>query len=655
MALPLKIEKISGEPKEGRACGVFTKRVTLADEEDLATIVACIQISGLPDSSGDSGQSLSDVFEVLASKIENVHDSILAAVKFSREAALSFAEQNNISLNFGLVLFFKDVCYVVRAGEEVKILVFAPGKSGELSFESGSGPVAGGQIYLLATKAFLDFFEVEVLKQAEVDLEGVIDGLATEISAQKEKGEAAAGFVQVGSSEGTKGPNVSKVSEVLEETESELTVDSPQLTDEGKEGEEGKEDKEGREGEEGRDGGDEQSRPYQSTASSESYQPSLPSKSFKPLKIFGFILSEIRKLKSGDVGAKSRLRRNIVVLSMIILLILGGSGFWAIRARNQRVENAEFSQHLGAANSKFGEAVAVIDLNRAKARDLLIEAEKEVNLALGVKKGNAEAEKLAGDIKDRLKSTEVLGNVNFETLKELPDTINSLSFSGKNLAAISGDKIFEVNVSDKSVEEIKGVDNMRRGYVFDNKAFVISSDGVKRIDLAGGKAVDVSVKTAALDINVFFGNVYLLEKSQILKIVPIEGGYAPETNYLNGDVQFGDKAKMAIDASIWVTGGSKVYKFTRGTDDHFEISGLTGGPPVGGGDFGLIYTSASLNNIYVVDITNSALLVIGKDGNYKRAYQSGEFAKATGIVVNDIEDTMYVSSGAKILEAKLEK
>src|SRR3990167_9127918 len=165
MALPLKIEKISGEPKEGRACGVFTKRVTLADEEDLATIVACIQISGLPDSSGDSGQSLSDVFEVLASKIENVHDSILAAVKFSREAALSFAAQNNISLNFGLVLFFKDVCYVVRAGEEVKILVFAPGKSGELSFESGSGPVAGGQIYLLATKAFLDFFEVEVLKQ----------------------------------------------------------------------------------------------------------------------------------------------------------------------------------------------------------------------------------------------------------------------------------------------------------------------------------------------------------------------------------------------------------------------------------------------------------------------------------------------------------
>lgn len=651
MALPLKVEKISGEPKEGRACGVFTKRITLADEEDLATIVACIQINGLPDSSGDSGQSLSDVFEVVASKIENVHDSILAAVKFAREAALSFAEQNNISLNFGLVLFFKDVCYVVRAGEEVRILVFEGDKSGELSFESGSGPVIGGQIYLLATKAFLEFFDVEVLKQAEVDLEGIIDGLATEISAQEEKGDAAVGFVQVGSSEGAKGSNVSKAGEVLEETER-------QLAEEGVEGEEGKEDWEGMEGKED---GDEQVFSVEPSKPSEFYQSSQPSQPESsrrklprlknPLKIFGYFLLEIKKLSRGDIGAKSRLRRNIVVLSLIILLVLGGSGFWAIRARNERVKNAQFSQHLGAANSKFGEAVAVIDLNRAKARDLLIEAEKEVDLALGVKKSDPEAEKLAGDIKDKLKSTEVLENVKFETLKELPDTVNSLVFSGKNLVAVSGDKFFEVNVTDKNVEEIKGVDNMHRGYVFDNKAFVVTTGGVKRVDLSGGKAVDVSAKTTALDISVFFGNVYLLEKSQILKIVPVEGGYATETNYLSGDVQFGDKAKMAIDASIWVTGGSKVYKFTRGADDHFGISGLTGGS----GDFGLIYTSASLNNIYVVDTTNSALLVIGKDGNYKRAYQSGEFAKATGVVVNDSEDTMYVSSGAKILEAKLAK
>jgi len=71
------------------------------------------------------------------------------------------------------------------------------------------------------------------------------------------------------------------------------------------------------------------------------------------------------------------------------------------------------------------------------------------------------------------------------------------------------------------------------------------------------------------------------------------------------------------------------------------------------GEFGVIYTSSQLDNLYVIDSVNSALLVIGKDGIYKRVYQSGEFARTADIVVNPGEKTMYLVSANKILMGKL--
>ncbi|MDZ4209780.1 MAG: hypothetical protein U1C56_01220, partial [Candidatus Curtissbacteria bacterium] len=119
--------------------------------------------------------------------------------------------------------------------------------------------------------------------------------------------------------------------------------------------------------------------------------------------------------------------------------------------------------------------------------------------------------------------------------------------------------------------------------------------------------------------------------------------------YLNSPVNFGAKSRFAIDGSIWVTSGKQIFKFTRGEKEDFEISGLVEGV----GEFGLIYTNSSLDNLYVVDATNSALLVISKDGIYKGVYQAPEFAKASGVVVGEAEDEMFVAVGNKILSAKL--
>ena len=54
-----------------------------------------------------------------------------------------------------------------------------------------------------------------------------------------------------------------------------------------------------------------------------------------------------------------------------------------------------------------------------------------------------------------------------------------------------------------------------------------------------------------------------------------------------------------------------------------------------------------------MDHANSAVLVVAKDGTYKKSYQSKEFAKLTSIMVDETSGKMYITSGDKIMVAGL--
>ena len=61
-----------------------------------------------------------------------------------------------------------------------------------------------------------------------------------------------------------------------------------------------------------------------------------------------------------------------------------------------------------------------------------------------------------------------------------------------------------------------------------------------------------------------------------------------------------------------------------------------------------------MDNLYVVDAANEALLAIGKDdGILKKSYQAKEFGKATGLVVDEQAGKIYISVDNKILVADL--
>lgn len=630
MSSSVQIEKITGVPSKGTACSVYKKRVDLKDGKS-GTIVSLFLAEG-KESTAISEVS-SDIFDAAVGKLEETEGGVLEALNSSLSIASTLASSNNLNISFAHLFFFEGASFIVKSGEKVKVYVFSPPKSLEITFESGSGPISKGQIYLVATEAFLSIFDTSVFakEDAQIDFREVFDGLATEVSAEKNQSEigAAVAYIEdvdeeVVSSDKEEEKEEGGKEETKEETEKDDTSD----VDEEKSLEEAAH--------------EEKVSEENKSTDEETLLEAKQGKFGLITGVFGYLTGFS---KNRNFKALFTLRRNIILVAILILIILVGSAFFTVRQRKQGQKMAEFENHYSSASSKYSEAVAIIDLNKSKARGILVDAQKEVKLALESFPNDKDANNLESEISRKLKETEVNSNVNFETLAEVDNAVVSLGFSQGNVVGISGSMIYEVD-ENGDISKVDGSSGTISGFVFDDKAFLMSRSEVKSIDLETGSEKEVASSGGAEGISVFIGNVYMLYSSRIDKYVPVEGGYFGPSDYLNGEESFGANPSFAIDGSVWVSREDKIFKFTRGEKEDFEVDGDFG-------KFGIIYTDSNLDNLYVVDKDNSALLVFDKNGGYKKAYQSPEFSKASDIIISSDEKQMYVASGSKILRADL--
>lgn len=610
----LLIEKIAGTPTANYSCAVFNKKVNLPSG-DLGTLAGCILAQG--DDSEAIAIASRDVFDLFPKKLEISEEGILETLESAKEAAIKYLAGQDYQISFVFAFFFKEACFIVRLGDLVKVLVFDPPKSDEITFEGGSGPARVGQLYLIATARFLENFDVSGFAQnVDIDYGELVDGLATDITVAEGAGALGAVFIYLKGGE-----------EKAESIEEEGPSGAEELVSPGI------------------SGGDR-------VVESEQDLQKKPQRrlNFGPVKGFGAgILKELKRLRRGDLGAIARLRQHVMLIVIGVVLVLALSVVFTLWQNQKKAKEMEFASHMAAASAKYNEGVSLLELNKVRARQDFVDAQNEVALAVNIHKDDAGAKKLASDISSKLKETDVTANISFSDVASAPSNINAIAFVAKNVVAVTSDKLYTVDISSKSAGELKGASGGISATVFDNKAFVLTSSGIVRQDLAGGTPTKINVSAGGQDIGVFFGNVYVLSTGKIAKIVPVEGGYAPETDYLTVKTDFLPSSRFAIDGSIWVTRSDKILKFTRGNADNFTISGLSGKL----GELGPIYTGATLGDLYVLDKTNSALLVISKDGTYKKAYQASEFARAADILVTDDASTLYVAVDGKVVSASI--
>lgn len=654
----LQVEKITGQANERATGSVFSSRVSFVDGS-IGTLVSCVLVSG------ERGNEVRNIFDAAIKKLEGADNGSLDVLKNATSASGNFVAANNIEASFIHVLFYKNAAYIGRFGEKVKIYIFEPPKSLELVFEHGSGPIKAGQLYLVATEKFLSSFNLnEYFSVSEINVEEAVDGLATEISAKSDSAEIAAALVYVkvnsttSESEGRVVSEKITSEEILKgqdqfessvkqenylDTSHEIAASAPSRVEEPEVA----------------------SRLGTSQASESSFGPSsdellAQDKSQKTAtiasgfkssiaKVFGAIFSEISKLRRGDIRALFRLRRNVIAIAVLVLLILGASVFFTLRNNENRQNTSEFNKYLETASSKFEEGLALLELNRQRAREIFIEADESVKKALNLMPDDKKAMDLASKIASKLKDTASQAKVNLQTLTEVDSILVALSKSNGGLVGTSDGVVFQIDVKSKETRKVDGVKGARSGFVFDNNAFVFDGSDISKVDLASGKSEKVIEGEKALDIAVFLGNVYLLSNDQIYKYTPFEGGYAKTIDYLSERRQFSEKSRFVIDGSIWVTNGTEILEYLRGEAQDFAISGLTGNI----GKFTEIYTDSDSENIYAIDSENGALLVIGKDGIYKEAYQAAEFANAADLVVDEAAGKFYIAVGSKVLEGGL--
>src|SRR3990167_3028974 len=195
----LDIQKVSGAPRPDCVCQVFVNRLILADSQ-VATLVSVFLVK--TENRKDLQKLLSEVFELSIQKIEegNLDEGMLAILSNASLKVTQFLKQENVKASFAHTLFYKDAVYIARHGESVKLLVFEVESSQEIKFQEGSGRVKDSQLFLIATEKFLSIFDTAPLKSlSDIDLEDIIDGLATDISAEEDQSEIAAAFVLVAS------------------------------------------------------------------------------------------------------------------------------------------------------------------------------------------------------------------------------------------------------------------------------------------------------------------------------------------------------------------------------------------------------------------------------------------------------------------------
>ncbi len=613
----IQVEKITGLADENHTPSVFSKRVETGSGTT-GTLVGCVLAKN--GNFADLPTTLHSLFEIAAGKIEGARDSIGDQVLEALSASKSFVLEHDLEASFAICFFYQKACYVIRFGEKVKVWTFRVGKSRELGFEYGSGPYESEQYFVLGTEKFFSTFDTSALLVGEgLDLEEIIDGLATDISSDSKQSEIGVAFIKIGIDDEQ---NIEQVEAVpIEKTLAPREILARDEVD---------------------------SRVFE-----ESEDEVLKKRKFSIGKIgggfLGAVITEIGKLSRGDIRAIFRLRRSLVMVAFLLLVVLAGSAFFTINNQKQASKVVEFKRHVESAKSNLAAGESIISLNSERARTKLIEASSDITRALALFPKDEESALIKSEINNKLKETENVSGLPFREIANIGEGLVSLAISKNGLVGFSNDKIYKVSLDGK----ISGSGNSQKGtstgFVWDDSAFVISEGKIVKIGLDTQKKDEVMSIDFGRDIAVFLGNVYVLTRDQILKFVPIENGYGDGAFYLEKKEDFGDFSRLAIDGSIWVTQNSQILKYNRGKKENFSIQGLVQTDVA----FGEIYTNSDIDNLYVIDKLNGALLVIGKDGVFQKVYQSFEFKKNPTFVVDKASGKVYIATGGKILEAGL--
>lgn len=330
----------------------------------------------------------------------------------------------------------------------------------------------------------------------------------------------------------------------------------------------------------------------------------------------------------------SFLSRRIIflVIALLLVAVLISSIFIAMQKQKAKQQQALFQSKIIPAQKKYDEAQSLLSLNKQTARADLQEAQTMVQEAKGSFPPDSQESKTANEL-----------------LSKINDQLTSLS-------QIQSVPVDQANESDSPLLATEMKQNSNYVVQDDKKIYYADTTGILAIDKNTQKTSTIIKNNNDWSdiggLGVYFGNVYLVDKkaNTVDKFVAAANGFG-KTNYFSSThADISQATAMAIDGSVWILNGDgNVLKFTKGKPDDFQLKSLN--KPLSHPT--RIYTDIDAKNVYILDPSNSRIVVFGKDGVFQTDYQADNFAKAKDFDVREKDKKIFILADNKILKITL--
>ena len=350
-------------------------------------------------------------------------------------------------------------------------------------------------------------------------------------------------------------------------------------------------------------------------------------------KKFSFNFSFLKNLKLFKFSELNHSRKVILTIIAIVIIVFGGSIFFAMQKQQDDKLKATFENTYPTALDKFEEGQSLSDINQSLARDSFLEA------------------------KDLLEKDASSFPENSSYSKQIKELLSKINEALNSTAQATKSDIKGVDLSEsfylKTVANTKAAAFTKEG----NTVYYVNSKSVSSTTQGSNSPKSLFENDDSWEdpagLSAYNTNIYILDssKNSIIKFVNNGSDYS-KSDYLSSseDPDFSNAKSITIDNNIYVLlGDGTVLKYFKGAQEDFSLKGLDA--PLKNPT--KIYSNPDIDNIYVLDNGNSRIVVFDKTGLFKAEYQADIIKNATDFEVFEEDKTVFVLSGGKLYQLDL--
>ncbi len=382
-----------------------------------------------------------------------------------------------------------------------------------------------------------------------------------------------------------------------------------------------------------------------------------------------------RQDSSREIAYVSPVRRRrakvFLLVSISILLVLGGVTWYWIRARTSEISRAE--SLVAPLKIELSVAQGLVQDQPVEARDRVQKVIRELEALLAI---HSEQTRMAEIISAELTNAQQLFDSisGQEALDVLPifydlrlvksDFVTTqVALAGTTALFLDAEKmqLVSLDLADKAVRsfslsEGQKISAMAGGS--DTRIFLLNG-GISSLKLEADaqlealKAEGDSTRGGTL-IGTFDRFVYVFNptKRNLYRYAEQTDGLSDPIGWLqvSRGLDYGKVTTMAIDGDIWLgTNDGNISKFTSGEEQEFSISGL---PQPFDSNIYLV-TGEDVESLYVLEPARNRIVILSKVGEFLREVTNQSLGAATGLLVQESTGKAFAVSGATVFEIAL--